>query len=138
VVLASIPYALGPTTVIFGKHIDKYEPDKAKGIHTLPVIIGERAARGVAKAMFVLQYVLVVALVFSGFFTPVMLIVLVALRTFVRVLPMFRAPKPAERPADYPVVWPNYFVAAAFIHNREFGLLYLLGLILDTAIKAWI
>ena len=42
VVLASLPYALGPTTVIFGKHIDKHDPDKAKGIHTLPVIIGEK------------------------------------------------------------------------------------------------
>ena len=37
VVLASLPYALGATTVIFGKHIDKLEADKAKGIHTLPV-----------------------------------------------------------------------------------------------------
>ncbi len=44
-VLASLPYALGPTTVIFGKHIDKLDADKAKGIHTLPVIIGEKAAR---------------------------------------------------------------------------------------------
>ena len=43
VVLASLPYALGPTTVIFGKHIDKYKEDKAKGVHTLPVIIGEHA-----------------------------------------------------------------------------------------------
>ena len=34
-----------PTTVIFGKHIDKLREDKAKGIHTLPVIIGEKAAR---------------------------------------------------------------------------------------------
>jgi hypothetical protein len=45
VALASMPYALGPTTVIFGKHIDKHDPDKAKGIHTFPVIIGERSAR---------------------------------------------------------------------------------------------
>ena len=44
VALASLAYALGPTTVIFGKHIDKHDPDQAKGIHTLPVIIGEKTA----------------------------------------------------------------------------------------------
>ncbi len=35
VVIASLPYALGVTGVIFGKHIDKFEMDKAKRIHTL-------------------------------------------------------------------------------------------------------
>ena len=30
VVLASLPYALGVTGVIFGKHIDKYEMDKER------------------------------------------------------------------------------------------------------------
>jgi 1,4-dihydroxy-2-naphthoate octaprenyltransferase len=45
---------------------------------------------------------------------------------------MFRQPRPEEKPANYPDVWPNYFVAAAFVHNRRFGLFYLLGLILET------
>src|SRR5512147_1457021 len=45
VVIAGLPYALGVTTVIFGKHIDKYREDLVKGIHTLPVIIGEKAGR---------------------------------------------------------------------------------------------
>jgi len=60
-----------------------------------------------------------------------MLIVLLALIEFFRLLPMFRTPKPDEKPEGYPDVWPNYFVAAAFVHNRRFGLLYLLGLILE-------
>src|SRR5512133_2112084 len=79
VALAGLPYALGPTTVIFGKHIDKLREDKAKNIHTLPVIIGETAGRYSVMAMMALQYLLVVALVISGFFTPAMLIVLLAL-----------------------------------------------------------
>ncbi len=79
VALAGLPYALGPTTVIFGKHIDKLREDKAKGIHTLPVIIGERAARFTVTAMIALQYLLVIALVVTRFFTPAMLIVLLAL-----------------------------------------------------------
>jgi len=135
VVIASLPYALGVTGVIFGKHIDKYEMDKARHIHTLPVLLGERPSRVVVVGMLVLQYVSVVYLILTGFFTIVMLVVFFALHSFLRVLPIFRQPKPAEKPAGYPDVWPNYFVAAAFYHNREFGLLYLLGLILDTLAK---
>jgi 1,4-dihydroxy-2-naphthoate octaprenyltransferase len=137
VVIAGLPYALGVTGVIFGKHIDKLGMDKERRIHTLPVLLGEKASRAVMVGMLILQYLSTIYMVITGFFTPVMLIVLVALRTFARVLPMFRHPKPAEKPADYPDVWPNYFVAAAFVHNREFGLFYLLGLIVDTLVKLW-
>jgi 1,4-dihydroxy-2-naphthoate octaprenyltransferase len=137
VVLASLPYALGVTGVIFGKHIDKYEMDKERGIHTLPVLLGERLSRFTVVAMWVVQYLLVIYLILAGFFTPALLIVLLALPTFFQLLPMFRAPKPIEKPADYPDVWPNYFVASAFVHNRRFGLLFMLGLILDTILKVW-
>ncbi|HEO72597.1 MAG TPA: prenyltransferase, partial [Candidatus Hydrogenedentes bacterium] len=41
----SLPYALGATTVLFGKHIDKLADDKGKHIRTLPVLLGERSAR---------------------------------------------------------------------------------------------
>jgi 1,4-dihydroxy-2-naphthoate octaprenyltransferase len=134
VVIAGLVYALGVTTVIFGKHVDKVEVDRAKRIHTLPVLIGEKAGRYAILAMFVLQYLAALYLVLTGFFTPVLLVVLLALTTFFQVLPMFRQPRPREKPADYPDVWPNYFVAAAFVHNRRFGVLYLLGLILDTVL----
>lgn len=136
VVLASLPYALGVTGVIFGKHIDKYLQDKERRIHTLPVVIGEKAARVTLLGMLILQYVLTVALVVTGFYTPIMLIVVLALRSLRQIWPMFKAPKPAEKPEGYPDVWPNYFVAGAFVHNRTFGMWFLLGLILDTVIKA--
>ena len=45
VVWASLPYVLGVTTVIFGKHIDKRDIDKAKKIYTLPVVLGEKLSR---------------------------------------------------------------------------------------------
>jgi 1,4-dihydroxy-2-naphthoate polyprenyltransferase len=135
VVIASLPYTLGVTGVIFGKHIDKYEMDKERGIHTLPVLLGERASRYTSIGMLVLQYASVVYLILTGFFTPVLLIVFGALHAFRRLWPIFRAPKPAEKPADFPDVWPNYFVAAAFYHNREFGLLYMVGLILNALVK---
>ncbi len=138
VLIASLPYALGVTGVIFGKHIDKYEMDKEKRIHTVPVLLGEKASRVGVVGMWVLQYLSVFYLIAIGFFTPVLLIVLIALRTFAQMFPMFRKPKPAEKPAGYPDVWPNYFVAAAFVHNRAFGLYYLVGLILNAALIIWI
>jgi 1,4-dihydroxy-2-naphthoate octaprenyltransferase len=135
VVIAGLPYALGVTTVIFGKHIDKIDMDKARGIHTLPVLLGERIARYATVGMFSLQYLIVIYLVVINFFSPILLIVLFALPTFFKVLPPFRAPRPAEKPADYPDIWPNYFVASAFVHNRQFGLLYLVSLILESILK---
>lgn len=131
-VIASLPYALGVTTVIFGKHVDKYLSDRQLGIHTLPVVIGEKAGRVSVVAMFILQYLSVFYLVAVGYFSPFVLVVVFALFEFFRILPMFRMPRPEEKPADFPDVWPNYFVAAAFVHNRRFGMLYLLGLILET------
>ena len=138
VVIASLPYALGVTGVIFGKHIDKFEMDQEKGIHTLPVLLGERVSRYTVIGMIIFQYIFVGYLILAGFFTPILLIVLFALRSFTRILPMFLKPKPKEKPDDFPDVWPNYFVAAAFVHNREFGILFLVGLMLDTALKIWI
>jgi 1,4-dihydroxy-2-naphthoate octaprenyltransferase len=138
VIIGSLPYALGVTGVIFGKHIDKYEVDKEVGIHTLPVVLGERNSRITVVGMFVLQYLTVLYLVVTGFFTLLPLVVLLSIPMLLQILPMFRAPKPDEKPADYPDVWPNYFVAAAFQHNRRFGSLFLLGLILDVVVRNFI
>ncbi len=135
VVIGSLPYALGVTMVIFGKHIDKYQSDQAKGIHTLPVLIGEKAARITTLVMMALQYVLVVYLIITGFFSPVMLVVFLALLVVPQVWAVYRRPKPAERPDEYPAdAWPLWFVAFAFLHNKRFGMFFLLGLVLNTAL----
>jgi 1,4-dihydroxy-2-naphthoate octaprenyltransferase len=137
VVLASLPYALGVTGVIFGKHIDKYEMDKERKIHTLPVVIGEQTARYTLVVMLILQYILTFVLVVKGDYSLVMAAVVLAIPTLRKIWPMFSAPKPAEKPADYPDVWPNYFVAAAFIHNRAFGVWFMLALIVDSVLKVY-
>jgi 1,4-dihydroxy-2-naphthoate octaprenyltransferase len=138
VIMASLPYALGVTGVIFGKHIDKFKVDKALKIHTLPVLLGECNSRIAVVGMFTLQYLTVAYLVITRFFTPVPLIVLLAIPSLLQILPMFRQPKPEEKPEDYPDVWPNYFVAAAFVHNRRFGGWFLLGLIMDVILQKFI
>ncbi|MEW5871349.1 MAG: prenyltransferase [Chloroflexota bacterium] len=138
VVIASLPYALGVTGVIFGKHIDKLEMDRAKRIYTLPVLLGEKVSRYAVLGLLLLQYVSVAYLTVIGFFTPVLLVTFLALRALRRILPIFQQPRPTEKPADFPEVWPNYFVAAAFYHNRQFGLLFMLGLIADAILKVWV
>ncbi|MBM3125140.1 MAG: prenyltransferase [Chloroflexi bacterium] len=134
VVLASLPYVLGVTTVIFGKHIDKLDMDRIKGIHTLPVVIGEKASRFTILAMMVLPYFLTVYLILVKFFTPVMAIVIFAIPTFLKYYPVFLKPKPATRPEGQPG-WPLYFVGYAFYNNRKFGSLFMLGLLVDVSLR---
>jgi 1,4-dihydroxy-2-naphthoate octaprenyltransferase len=59
-----------------GKHIDKRLEDKAKSVTTLPVLIGETAARVINVTVIILAYASILYLVFlSRFFTPAMLLV---------------------------------------------------------------
>ncbi len=134
VVFASLPYVLGVTTVIFGKHIDKLDMDAKKGIHTLPVVIGEKASRYTVLAMMIAPYFITLYLIAIKFFTPVMLIVFLAVPTFLKYYPVFLKPKPAVKPEGQPG-WPLYFVGYAFYNNRKFGSLFMLGLLLDAALR---
>src|SRR5512144_2516173 len=102
VVMASLPYVLGVTTVIFGKHIDKLKIDREKRIHTVPVLIGEKAARYSVLSMMVLPYLITGYLIAIRFFTPVMLLVLLALPTFLKTYPALLKPKPDARPEGFP------------------------------------
>jgi 1,4-dihydroxy-2-naphthoate octaprenyltransferase len=134
VAVASLPYVLGVTTVIFGKHIDKLDMDRQKGIHTLPVVIGEKASRYAVLAMMVIPYLITLYLILARFFTPVMLIVFLALPNFLKVFPVFLKPKPETRP-EGSRGWPLYFVGYAFYNNRTFGSLFMFGLLLDVALR---
>jgi 1,4-dihydroxy-2-naphthoate octaprenyltransferase len=141
VVLASLPYVLGVTTVIFGKHIDKRNIDKAKKIFTLPVIIGEKAARFTVLGMMIAPYLLVVYLIIIHYFTPVMLIVFVAVPQFLKVYPQFLKPKPETRPEGFPDGqggWPLYFAPQAFVNNRAFGMWFMLGLVVDVLLRLFL
>jgi 1,4-dihydroxy-2-naphthoate polyprenyltransferase len=134
VVIASLPQTLAATTVLFGKHIDKYDSDRAKGIRTLPVLLGQRNARYAAIGLFVLEYVLVLYLVITGYFTPAMLVALGALSALALALPVFLRERPAAPPPELPPdVWPLWYAPFAFVHTRRFGALFMLGLLLELA-----
>ena len=132
VCLASLPYAIGVTTVLFGKHIDKYLSDKEKKIHTLPVLIGEKSARYAVIFMTVFQYLLVIYLVVINYFSPLLLLVFLSISAFYEIYKIYLRPKPANKPKNYRKdIWPLWFVAYAFEHNRKFGILFIAGLILQ-------
>jgi 1,4-dihydroxy-2-naphthoate polyprenyltransferase len=132
VILASLPVALAATTVLFGKHIDKLDADAAKGIRTMPVLLGERTARLATIGMFSLEYLLVGALVLSGSLSWVLLAVAGALPWYVRALRVYRQPRPTGPPPEYPPnIWPLWYSAFAFQHTRRFGSLFLIGLTVD-------
>ncbi len=131
--LASIPYALVVTTVLIGKHIDKYEQDGERGIHTLPVLLGRETSLRLNQVLMVAFYAIVVALVASGIVGAAVLLVVFALPRLVEVLKAYSQPKPAAPPAGYRI-WPLWFVALAFYHNRLAGGLFVAGLALNAAL----
>jgi 1,4-dihydroxy-2-naphthoate octaprenyltransferase len=129
----SVLLGLGPSIVIFGKHIDKADLDREKAMRTLPVRLGERDSRSVLAAITVLQFpVLILACVTDHLPWPTLL-ALLSLPSAWRLVRCTRAPRPESRPAEVSEAqWPLWFVAYGFDHTRRFGPLLLLGLLLST------
>ena len=128
--VASLPYAILVTTVLFGKHIDKIVPDGERGVRTLPVILGEKAAKRLAQALMIAFYPVVVGAALIGWIGPFVALVVLGIPRLLEVLRVYSQPRPAEPPPDYPV-WPLWFVSAAFVHTRRAGGLLILGLLLN-------
>jgi len=125
---ASIPYAILVTTVLFGKHVDKLPADSAKGIHTLPVMLGDERARRISQVLMVSFFVAVVLLVLTGIFGVWTLASFAAVPRLLKVMKVFGQPRPEEAPPGYPI-WPLWYVAWAFTLTRLAGGLLILGLI---------
>ena len=135
VVLASLPYALLCTTVLMGKHIDKIPWDAPDGTRTLPVIIGEAAARRVTQGMFVTFYVAIAALVIARILPVASSLVVLSFPVLRRTFAYYSHPKPEVSPMPNPV-WPLWFAALSFLVTRRAGGLFVLGLIIG-AILGW-
>jgi 1,4-dihydroxy-2-naphthoate polyprenyltransferase len=131
--IASLPYALAVTTVLVGKHIDKYEQDGARGIHTLPVLLGKDVSLRLNQAAMIAFYAIIAVLVATRTLGPAVLIVAAALPRLVRVLRAYNEPKPAAPPPGYRV-WPLWYVSLAFYHNKLAGGLFVLGLLANLAL----
>ena len=128
--IASLPYAILVTTVLFGKHIDKIEADKKKRVHTMPVLLGEKNARLVAQLLMIAFYPIVLLAAAVGWIGPWVALVVLGIPRLLQVLKVFSKPKPDVEPHSY-VGWPLWFVGQAFVHTRRAGALLILGLLLN-------
>jgi 1,4-dihydroxy-2-naphthoate octaprenyltransferase len=135
VLVASLPYALLVTTVLMGKHVDKLEADAAKGIRTLPVILGRERALFLTQQLLVSFFVFVLCLVLTGTLSVWTLLVFLAVPRLFEVLKTLSRPKPEAPPPGYPL-WPLWYVAWCFLVTRRAGALFVAGLLLDAIIPA--
>jgi 1,4-dihydroxy-2-naphthoate octaprenyltransferase len=133
--LASLPYAITVTTVLIGKHIDKFEQDGARGIHTLPVLLGKERSLRLNQALMIAFYPIVALLVATGSLGWGVVLVAGALPRLGRVLKLYNEPKPASPPEGYRI-WPLWYVALAFYHNKLAGGLFVLGLVVNLVVGA--
>ncbi|HLO32973.1 MAG TPA: prenyltransferase [Anaerolineales bacterium] len=138
VALAGLAFGLGFGSFNWGKHVDKLYADKAKGVRTLPVRIGERAARYVNITALILSYAIVLYLIFiARFLTPVVLLVFFAWPRAWRVLKLLSKPRPTEPPPGFEL-WPRWFSTPQLKHVRLFGGLYILGLFADNLLRVFL
>jgi 1,4-dihydroxy-2-naphthoate octaprenyltransferase len=136
--LAGTAFGLSVVSINIGKHIDKSEADRAKKVGTLPVRIGEKASRYLNIVVMILIYLVILYLVFiPRYFTPVMLIILLASKRLILAIRVHMQPKPQEPPEDFEH-WPTWFAAFGFYHNRALGGLLILGLILDALLRVYL
>lgn len=129
-------FAIGPTMVVFGKHIDKLPFDRERGVRTLPVRLGATAARRGVVALLVLQYASIIALVVAHRLPWPVLLSCAALPSAYRMWHRYRNPAPQHCPPDYPAaVWPLWYSACAFLHARRLAALFIAGLLVAWAVS---
>jgi 1,4-dihydroxy-2-naphthoate octaprenyltransferase len=138
VALAGIPFGLSVVSINIGKHIYKSEADRSKGVGTLPVRIGEKAARYANIGILILIYLIILYQIFvPRFFTPVMLIVFLAIKRLIQTVGVHSQPRPVKPPKGWPA-WPTWFSGFAFHHNRLFSEMLILGLIADCMLRVFL
>jgi 1,4-dihydroxy-2-naphthoate polyprenyltransferase len=124
---AAVPAGLGVMSILVGKHIDQRAFDREHHQRTLPVVMGERAARAGNQVAVAGMYVVAAVAVAAGALTPFVAIALVAAPRAARALNVMSRPAPAEAPPGY-VGWPLWYHRVCLVHNRAFGWLYIAGL----------
>ena len=124
---ASLPYGLGVMTILVGKHIDQMDFDSHRNIQTLPVVIGEPAARVLNIAAVCAMYAIVLVLIVLGRLTPFAAVIVVAAPRAALAVKRMSRPCPAPPPDGY-VGWPLWYHRVCLEHNRMFGWAYIGGL----------
>ena len=132
VALAGVPFGLSVASINIGKHIDKMKDDKVKGVGTFPVRVGQTFARYTDIFSIVMAYGIVIYLVATGYFSTFMLLILFAAQRAMYAIFALSKPRPDAAPQGFEAFWPTWFSGFCFYHNRSFGGLFVVGILLDT------
>lgn len=124
---ASLPYGLSVMTILIGKHIDQMDFDSRRNIRTLPVLLGERAARVLNIVAIFAIYAIIAILIGLGRLTPFAAAVVFAAPRAVRATKLMSRPRPVAPPKGY-IGWPLWYHRACLEHSRVVGWAYIGGL----------
>ena len=133
--LAGVPFGLSVASINVAKHTDKLDDDKKKGVGTYPVRVGQTFARYTTMATILIAYALVTYLVVIGYFSVFMLLVFFGIKRAFYAIAVLSKPRPEGPPAGFELFWPTWFSGFAFYHNRMFGGMFILGIVLDLAFR---
>ena len=135
VVLAGVPFGLSVASINIGKHIDKMKDDQKKGVGTFPVRVGQTFARYTTIFSIIVAYAVVIYLVATGYFSTFMLLVLFGVQRAFYAVAVLSKPRPESAPQGFEAFWPTWFSGFCFYHNRMFGGMFILGILLDTLFR---
>ncbi len=133
--MAGVPFGLSVASINVAKHTDKLDDDKKKGVGTFPVRVGQAFARYTTIAAILIAYAIVIYLVVSGYFSTFMLLVLFGVKRAFFAIAVLSKPRPEGPPAGFEAFWPTWLSGFAFYHNRMFGGMFILGIVLDLAFR---
>lgn len=133
--LAGVPFGLSVASINVAKHTDKLDDDKKKGVGTFPVRVGQAFARYTTIAAILIAYAIVIYLVVTGYFSTFMLLVLFGVKRAFFAMAVLSKPRPEGPPAGFEAFWPTWLSGFAFYHNRMFGGMFILGIVLDLAFR---
>jgi hypothetical protein len=135
VALAGVPFGLSVASINVAKHTDKLDDDKKKGVGTFPVRVGQLAARYTTIASIIIAYAVILYLVAVGYFSTFLLLVLFGLKRAFYAIAVLSKPRPDGPPAGFELFWPTWFSGFSFYHNRMFGGMFVLGVLLDAIVS---
>jgi len=118
--LVYLPSALSASLVLIGKHLDKYEHDKDKGIDTLPVRLGLDPARKLSSVLSILLPPLAAISLFLYEQRIFAVLPLASTLTALYAMRLFKKPKPASPPDGWDI-WPLWYVAAGYMVMDSLG-----------------
>jgi 1,4-dihydroxy-2-naphthoate octaprenyltransferase len=158
--IASVPYGLAVTVALMGKHLDKADKDRAKGVNTLPVALGQDRALRATQWMVWAFYLVIVGLAASGGLPWMALVTLISVPQATRFLAVLMQPMPATPqeafsmaedaiprdlkdrfdptlPADAYPLWPLWYVVWAVWWVRQAGAWLVVGLVAKAILQVF-